>query len=371
MTMESFGMAEQATDNSAIFDFNRAAARARQDFPAETKNVTFLDLSAIGAREQLKTWLESTDALFLTWHRGRKTLDQLLDEGMREPGFASFDPISGKRLVAARSMPNVAGFWPGATGSEVGGFTFAHELGHAIVPGGADENPMAAPAAPTGAEHWKQVQGTNRNENAAESFGVLYSLQNGWMKGTDDIAKLSLWRAESTATKGEIGHFTSPAVDALTVSLQDADFVSLTPQEIIAVAAKHAESFTPSPKVIEAAVMNLAQMLAPNIREERDPNFAGCITEIAVEKTLAERFRAIAEAYMSGPAGTLEHYAVSRFVPVMLAQGGSDLAGEYWDNVRATVAARGAPGSPSFVAENSTGANLPTQAPKRRDGPDI
>lgn len=203
----------------AAFDFNKAVAEARRDYPRETKNTTFVDLDAPDAMEQMASWVEKLDeaSIKVLYRTGT-----LMEMNPDSDGFSISSLYGDKRIVATHSQHNpFLPFFAGEPDKQAA-FVFFHELGHVVVPG-ADIP-------------------TNYSEQSADVFGVLRGISKGLFE-KKDVKRLADERLVSYFKGLDIQHLSTMALDAVVINPKHIDFVSLTPKQVARVATEHAEAF--------------------------------------------------------------------------------------------------------------------------------
>lgn len=208
------------------FDFNKAVADARRDFPAETANTTFVAIDAPGAEEQMQAFID-----------GLPEEDRSLISKFRENNPDAFTANQGARVWATASGKKLLTAFTGEhqpsaqelilfgtqDDAKQAYYTFEHELGHVVVKNA--DNP------------------TNYSEHAADTFALLRGFQSGFLDKSD-AQLIAKGRDTLMWYNADYKHVTSMSLDALVINPKQIDFISLTPAEIAAVAAKHAETFS-------------------------------------------------------------------------------------------------------------------------------
>ena len=208
------------------FDFNKAVADARRDFPSATKQITFFDLDAPDVEAQMQKFYDglspaakkNVDAIrvddpdFLTardnpvaW-RSQEGIGILAAYGTRTH-LSDVEKIAYNPTEAAKHLQ----------------YTFQHELGHLVVKN-ADRP-------------------GNYAEHAADAFAVLRGFQSSFLT-RQDVKEISDGRSMLGWLNCDVTHITSMSLDALIINPKQRDFMSLTPEETAKVAARHAEKFS-------------------------------------------------------------------------------------------------------------------------------
>ncbi len=221
-----------------VFDFETEVARAKSDYPAETKNITFLDLSKPESRAQAIKWLKNTSPEFkslLTTKNLSNAFDQLVL--LMGGAFYLRDSITQRSLLCAHSAPPLK-----VSGTDKDGealFQFNHELGHLVVPGGSVPVGEAKGLATNPA---KQQFVINRTEIAADCFAVLRGFSQATFSDAD-ADSLALMRALSALKDMDLIHLSTQGIDQIRIDAHDGNITSLTPREIKAIARDHAKKF--------------------------------------------------------------------------------------------------------------------------------
>lgn len=223
-----------ALKGKAAFDFNKAVAEARRDYPRATKNTTFVDLDAPDAMEQMISWVEKLDEASIEVLYRTGTLMEMTPES---DGITVSSLYGDRKLVATHSKYNrFLPFFAGEPEKQAA-FVFFHELGHVVVPG-ADN-------------------GTNYSEQGADVFGVLRGIAKGLFE-KKDVKKLADERLVAYLKSLDIQHLSTMALDAVVINPKQIDFVSLTPKQIARIASEHAEAFVnpfdTERKILEATI---------------------------------------------------------------------------------------------------------------------
>lgn len=207
------------------FDFDKAVARARQDYPAETRNITFIDIDRPDAQTQYAAWMAqlSPKAQARAKTCGVPKLEP--DTGDFAMGF------EGKVVVAVHGQSAVSQRVPEIPPGRWSQYVFDHELGHAVVKGGMYNGILNPPP--------------NFKESIADSFAVLRGLRNGTLERSE-IRILADHRMEDFMKRQGLPqqHLTTMALDALVINPKQTDFTSLSHAEIKSVAHAHAKAFS-------------------------------------------------------------------------------------------------------------------------------
>ena len=205
------------------FDFNKAAADARRDYPAETANTAFVDFAAPDAVTQVAEWFKkvlSADGLTAEDIKQQEAAIQQAAKNVcsevNASGYSTTMTVAGgtfSLLGMDTKLPR-----PGVLLNLK--FAFNHELGHIVVPNGH------------GSEAGKPLSNENNQdeEKAADVFSVLRGLNKGLLSKTD-IETLLVERIIGKGI-GDGVHDTTQALAELIVSLEDIDVATLTPQKV-------------------------------------------------------------------------------------------------------------------------------------------
>lgn len=215
----------------AAFDFNKAVADARRDYPRQTRNTTFVDLDAHDAMEQMADWIEKLDEDSKEALYRSGTLREMNPES---DGFTISSLYGDERIVATHSRHNpFLPFFPDEPEKQAA-FVFFHELGHVVVP-------------------WADIP-TSYAEHGADVFGVLRGISKG-IFNKKDVKQLADARLMTYFHGLDIQHLSTMALDAVVINPKQIDFLSLTPKQVARIAAEHAAAFA-NPPDAECAIVN-------------------------------------------------------------------------------------------------------------------
>lgn len=301
----------QPEKQSLTFDFNKAVARARQDYPKAMENVTIVDLDAPDAQAQINAWLATiTPRVRQEFEETPEALRKLSPDSF---GFAVKDPLGPNKIVALHSTPQEHLDLLTYDKAKQQAYTFLHELGHLVVPVGIDD--------------------TNQSEHAADAFAFIEGIRQGILTKNDAV-KVANTRITHFMTAKDLDHLTTATLDYVAVNPEKQDFISLTPQEVAGVARAYAEVFANTPQDEQ----NLSILYAPV--GDRAPK---------IDEMLA-RMGALA---IAAPADTPTFYIAARVVNMMSRSGlideTKDVAGpdgakvsgpEYWNTVKDAIDAK-------------------------------
>lgn len=337
------------------FDFETAVAIARADFPEETKNITFIDLSQPDAAEKLIAWMKSADPAFREKHLGGGTLEEFAESSMRHRGFGIADAISGKTVIASHSRADNDIFVFSDPSKELA-YVFCHELGHAIVQNGVPRLMLELTFQPAEEQFWELLKQVNLAENVADSFASIYGVAKGWLDDAGDLGRIGFYTTMSPWIAADLTHFTSIAIDNMALEFDAAKVHSLSPAEIKAIAARHAEEFSPAQDTLMSAFESCAKIYVPVEFGEKEAQ-PGREAEAAAERaaeyekafafSMQKTFENLAEAYLEGPSNTLLYYIAHRTLHEVVETGrlenigrSFDVSGPFWDKVRDTMQER-------------------------------
>ena len=210
------------------FDFAKAVAEAKRDYPAETRNITFIDIDAPDAPAQYAAWMDKLKSPQSHARAAYSGADKLTaDMGAFAMGFEGHVVVA----VHGQKPDRPAGKAEGIPQGRWLQYVFDHELGHAIVKGGMKDGILNPPP--------------NFKESIADSFAVLRGLRNGTLDRSD-IREIADARVEEFMTRQGLPqqHLTTMALDALVINPKQIDFCSLSNAEIKAVARDYAKAFS-------------------------------------------------------------------------------------------------------------------------------
>ncbi len=301
--------AEQSP-SSLRFDFNKAVADARRDFPAATAKVTFFDLDAPDVEAQMKKFYDGLSPA------DKKNID---DNRYEDPDF-----LSGKSTPAAWRSKDGTGilmaygtrthlsdveqmaFNPTEAAKHLQ-YTFQHELGHLVVKN-ADRH-------------------GNYAEHAADAFAVLRGFQSSFMTRRD-VKEISDGRAMLGWFNCDVTHITSMSLDALIINPKQKNFMSLTPDETAQLAQRHAEKFSSAYEPV--SFVNIWNAL-PRWGQDDERRAAG--------------LDGLANVVMKTERDSMSFYVAARMLTTAKAKkdagvpglAAMDFKGEKWDKVFARI----------------------------------
>jgi hypothetical protein len=349
------GQKDSASPPLALFDFEKAVAIARADFPEETKNITFIDLSQPDAAEKLVNWMQSTDPAFREKYLDGDTMEDFLSRSLRHRGFGIADSVSGTTVIASHSKPSPNMFVFGEASRELA-YVFCHELGHAIVKNGVPRLMLELTFKPAEEQCWELLKQVNLAENVADSFASIYGVAKSWLNDAGDLGRIGFYTTMSPWIASDLTHFTSIAIDQLALDFDKLKVHSLSPAEIKAIAARHAEEFSPA----QDSLMQTFEACATNYvsadYREKEPQPGHEVEEEeeravhqeeAFKTSMQKTFENLARAYVDGPRNTLLYYIAHRTLHEVVETGrlenldrSFDVSGSFWDKVRSTMQER-------------------------------
>lgn len=255
------------------FVFQDAVAKAKRDYPAETRNITFIDGSAPDAREQVAAWVKkniNTD--YMKWVMPNNSKESIIDNiahsAMKQSFFAMKDPVSQKGLMffdEKQAQENL----PLDRDAKLH-YMFNHELGHLVMKDAtASDLYNTHKNTPYAFLRGVVTQAVLESENKADSFGALKSYAEGHLDA-DDLRTIAAGRAQAMIANNMSSHLTAMSLDALSISADMGQFISLKPAEIKAIAAEHARLYCPTPQDM-VELHALSRTVADTIKAEQDP----------------------------------------------------------------------------------------------------
>lgn len=255
------------------FVFTDAVAKAKRDYPTETRNITFIDGSAPNAREQVAAWVKkniNTDYMKWVMPNNSKAsiLDDITHSLLQKPFFAMKDPVSQKGLMFFDGIEAEENL-PLERNAKLH-YMFNHELGHLVMKDAtASDLYNTHKNTPYAFLRGVIAQATLESENKADSFGALKSYAEGHLDA-DDLRTIAAGRAQAMIANNMSSHLTSMSLDALSISADMGQFISLKPAEIKAIAAEHARLYCPTPQ--DMVELNaLSRTVTDTIKADQDP----------------------------------------------------------------------------------------------------
>jgi hypothetical protein len=296
-----------------VFNFDQAVEEAKRDYPKETRNVTFIDTSAPDAAEKLLAWAK--EAGF-----SKTQYEALLDKMENQVAFATASNSTDHKLLGmpVTRAPEKYGFKGEKEKSAF--FTFNHELGHLVIPGGlANES----------------TKSTEYREHAADTFAVLRSLQQGVLDKKDIVNKAD-GRGQEMLFTGDLTHLTSMSLDAVAINPKNTDFISLSKKAIIKIAQKHAARFETDAK----AEKSLQAVRRAGMQAQYDGD---------IETAVEQRLHALSYVCLTARPDTMQFYIAARILNNAIESGEIshgdikvkiDSQNEHWQHVHDTIKAK-------------------------------
>ncbi len=222
-------------DRGPQFDFAAAVDEARRDFPAETKKITFVDLSAPDADQQIYSWLNKIDPGFKQFTLCDKPAEGYIDFCKTKDGFGTSDPVTGESILCVH--PGKSGVDPvlgsGTNPKKEGQYCFDHELGHILCKDGMPDHRKTFPYAEVTQE--KAIEEVNRGERGADAFGYLRGLKRGSLDMAD-VVNAGKLRAMEVCRGLDIVHGTSHVSDTIAGLEKKTDFKAYSARELLGMA---------------------------------------------------------------------------------------------------------------------------------------
>lgn len=292
------------------FNFREAVKEAKRDFPEETRNINFIDLSTPTAREDFKSWLRTTN---LPGSRGKgpydETADEAFDTFLSGDGFVAYrDKSTGRAALLYNPKSRAVDHMFSKQ------FVFDHEFGHLLVQAGlADfvdlkDKPDLKPE-----EYGQILAATVKAESCADTFALLRGIRRGQI-GEREINDVSLTRGMESALESSVSHLTMTSVDALLIDHRLSDLAKLTPQQQKGFAGEHADIHTPDPLSLVFCQYNFM----PSSQNRRNAR---------------EQLLNMAKTVMEAPSDSLEFYVAARVLSTAVRTGAVDYVGPLADNL--------------------------------------
>lgn len=256
------------TNPAPVFDFDAAVSAARRDYPLETSRVTFIDLAAPDAGQELKKWLSSASPAFIQsfaekGDTAEAALYHAAEKFLLKNGLAEVDYATGNILVAASSKPSSKYLGSTATQAQQAAYVFAHELGHAVTRNGFTPDWRGTHDSGTASLRGTPTHEKAEAEMAADVFAILRCLSQQTIT-VEQAQEVSLRRA----LKPPGVHTTSPALDAAIRNLGHAQF---SPAGVQAMAEKIAKRHAPAPGEIEELSQRLSWLRTVQTEPQTGP----------------------------------------------------------------------------------------------------
>lgn len=216
--------------------FNKVVDHIRADFPADTKNIVFVDLADVAAREKIALWfnrLPETARADLVQKYTPLTPNELLHAYHETGAFAEIMPAGMPSLVGVNS--STIDTWMFTDPQKQLVFSILHETGHILT---------SFPATAVGMRsdiRQKTLHELHVDENAADNFATMYGRHAGLFSAADAI-HLSTVRALHAWLVLDVVHLTSLSLEGLHLRHSDAEFISLSRSDIKLLAAHYAKT---------------------------------------------------------------------------------------------------------------------------------
>ena len=302
--------AENTKNGWAGFDFDRAVAEARAEFPRETADTTFINGSDPDAIQQLYNWARKEGLRTIEW-------ENIVRYPERERPLSLSGHNGGTVLMMFPHNPTPT--FPGHP-DKCNQLTFDHELGH-IVSGKGMGTDLAA----------------DYTEHVADSFCVLRGLRRGSLQKTD-IPVIAAQRDAGFLIYGGLSHLTSMSLDAIAINPQNIDYKALSPKGVIRLAEKHAAVFENKAKSYNQ-LDDVAAIGKPTRQSE------GLCPDERAEK----RLHALTTICMNNKPSSMAFYLAARILTGAIRNGGMkyldteikiDRDNPHWQSVLDTVMQR-------------------------------
>ncbi len=247
------------------FEFNQAVADLRQDFPEESKQVTFIDTASWLAKWRIVFALSRMSPEFIgaLKNRTKKTSLAGIAEVIIKHKFSSLrDPLTRRGICAGNSEHE------GPMPLRNLQYGLDHEFGHLAVPNAMQGDLLIRKSPKDVTQPDETTALINQWETKADVFAALRGLNRSTMERSD-IETLSTSRALNAYFGYGTTHATSKGLDSLLVSYDDAKVHSLTPREISALAEKHGQEFSLTGEEVSEIYCNLYQQ--PHLIKDGSP----------------------------------------------------------------------------------------------------
>ena len=293
------------------FDFDKAAADARADFPEQTKGITFINLDAPDVAAQMQKFYDGlSDTAKSHVDAQRRANPDFLTPNAMPTVWKTMDGQGMLLAYGSRSHLCEAekiAFDPAEAAKQLK-YTFDHELGHLVVKN-ADKP-------------------TNRAEHGADAFAVLRGMQSAFLTQAD-VRQIADGRDMLGWLNADVTHITSMSLDALLINKKQTDFLSLTPQQTAQIAARHAETFA-----LETDVSSFTRLITAL------PRYGFTMDQIR-----ADRLENLGDLALKEDRSSLGFYYAARMLLTAKAKhdagdllaAKADFSGEKWDKVFAAI----------------------------------
>lgn len=292
------------------FSFKEAVQEAKRDYPAETRNINFIDISTPTAREDFRSWLKTTN---LPGGKDKgpydETADEVFDSFLSGGGFVAYrDKSTGRAALLYNPKSKSADHMFSKQ------FIFDHEFGHLLVQNGlSDFDALKNKPDLTLAEGAVVLAATVKAESCADTFALLRGIRRGQI-GEAEINDVSLTRGMESVLEASLSHLTMTSVDALLVDHKLADLAALTPQQQKDFAGEHADINTP-----DALKLTFCQYSFRPSSDDRPDARAQLLN--------------LAKTVMEASSDSLEFYVAARILSTAVRTGAVDYVGPLADNL--------------------------------------
>jgi len=299
-----------SSDNPRGFDFDRAVAEARTEYPRETADTTFINGSDPDAIEQLYNWARKEGLRTIEWAH-------IFPYASNELPLSLSGHKGGTALMMFPHKPTPT--FAGAP-DKCNQLTFDHELGH-IVCGKGMANDLAA----------------DYTEHIADSFAVLRGLRRGTLQKSD-IPAIAAQRDAGFLLRSDIDHLTSMSLDAIVINPKNLDYRALSPRQTIRLAEKHAAAFENKYKSYNQ-LDDVAAIGKPTRQSEG----------LSIEDRAEQRLHALTSICMNNKPSSMAFYLAARILTGAIKNGGLkyldtefkiDSNNAHWQDVLQNVTAR-------------------------------
>jgi len=299
-----------SSGSKAGFDFDRAVAEARAEYPKETADTTFINGSDPDALDQLYNWARKEGLRTIEWAH-------ISPHAERERPLSLPGHKGGTALMMFPHKPTPT--FPGDP-DKCNQLTFDHELGH-IVCGKGMGNEFAA----------------DYTEHIADSFAVLRGLRRGTLQKSD-VPTIAAQRDAGFLLFSDLNHLTSMMLDAIVINPKNLDYRALSPRQTLRLAEKHADAFENKAKSYNQ-LDDVASIGKPT------RHFEG----LCVEDRAEQRLHALTSICMNNKPSSMAFYLAARILTGAIKNGGLkyldtefkiDSNNPHWQEVLQNVTAR-------------------------------
>ncbi len=230
------------------FNFAAAVAKSREEYPEETKNITFVNGTDPEAKAQVRAFFAQVSPRMLNLEETTATPDEahaaITEDVLKGKAVSFRDYYTGKGILYLHE--DLEDFGVTSSLSAKLTYAFRHELGHLLIEGGLPSDFMPEIENEPIDKAAKILAGkVNRCENMADAFASISVLASGDI-APDEIREVSFLRSQRALTLCDMDHVTSMLLDTIALDANSSNFVSLTPQERKAVAQAYADRLSPS-----------------------------------------------------------------------------------------------------------------------------